>query len=67
VGIGRILLRIWLTLDRHGLRVDVHSELKDSPTVRSELADFINSRPIAAFSVGASTTPVPRAPRVSSA
>lgn len=67
VEIGRILLRIWLTLDRHGLRVDVHSELKDSPTVRSELAAFISSRPIAAFSVGASRTPVPRAPRVSSA
>lgn len=67
VGIGRILLRIWLTLDRHGLRVDVHSELKDSPAVRSELATFISSRPIAAFSVGTSTTPVPRAPRVSSA
>ncbi|WP_432791211.1 hypothetical protein QYM46_06135 [Brevibacterium sp. K11IcPPYGO002] len=66
VEVGRILLRIWLTLDRHGLRVDVHSELKDSPTVRRELATFLHGRPIAAFSVGASTTPVPRAPRLPS-
>ena len=100
VEIGRILLRVWLTLDRHGLRVDVHSELKDSPTVRSELATCLRvrarereseqaqdgrrtrnglgddpaagrthnqgfDRPIAAFTVGASTTPVPRAPRLS--
>ncbi|MGC2940545.1 MULTISPECIES: hypothetical protein [unclassified Brevibacterium] len=100
VEIGRILLRIWLTLDRHGLRVDVHSELKDSPTVRSELASHLRDsakdrdsaqtpdgdqprksldeesggdrlvdqgfdRPIAAFTVGVSTKPVPRAPRLS--
>ena len=66
VEIGRVLLRIWMTLDRHGLRVDVHSELKDSPTVRSELATFLRDRPIAAFTVGTSTTPVPRAPRLPS-
>lgn len=64
VRVGRILLRLWLTLDRHGLRVDVHSEVKDSPTVRRELATFLRGRPIAAFSAGASTTPVPRAPRL---
>ena len=65
VEVGRVLLRIWLTLDRYGLRVDVHSELKDSPTVRSELAACLRGRPIAAFTVGASMTPVPRAPRLS--
>ena len=77
VEIGRVLLRTWLTFDRHGLRVDVHSELKDSPTVRDEVATFLRGRarghtdcqefdrPIAAFTVGSSTTPVPRAPRLS--
>lgn len=86
VEVGRTLLRIWLLFDRCGLRVDVHSELKDCPETKAELSAFLarrslvesattelpspqNSprsrrRPIAAFSVGRSTSEVPRSHRL---
>ncbi|WP_113905463.1 MULTISPECIES: hypothetical protein [Brevibacterium] len=64
IAIGRCLLRTWLLFDRHGLRVDVHSELKDIPETNQGLRDLAGpGRPLAAFSVGRSTTPVPRSHR----
>lgn len=69
IELGRNLLRIWLLLDRHHLRVDVHSEIKDCPQTRSQIADCllrahsVNAQPVAAFSVGTSTTEVPRSSR----
>lgn len=65
--LGRALLRTWLVFDRAGLRVDVHSEIKDSPDthalLRDHLGDSEHQRPLATFSVGQSTTRVPRSPR----
>ena len=71
IELGRSLLRIWLLLDRAGLRVDVHSEIKDHPTTRSEISDALLSEfvpravPVAAFSAGRSTDAVPRSHRLS--
>lgn len=77
VEMGRNLLRIWLLFDRHGLRVDVHSEVKDCPRTYAELRSHLGAvdipgsrrtgpglRPIAVFSLGRSTTPVPRSHRL---
>lgn len=65
--LGRALLRTWLLFDRAGLRVDVHSEIKDCPDthalLRDHLGDGAYQRPLATFSVGRSTTRVPRSPR----
>lgn len=89
--LGRELLRLWLLLDRAGLRVDVHSEIKDCPKTHGILREMLDrghpdrggdapdarrsddgtghddngtfTRPIAAFSVGRSTTKVPRSHR----
>lgn len=65
--LGRALLRTWLLLDRAGLRVDVHSEIKDCPDTHALLRDHLgegeHQRPLATFSVGRSTTRVPRSPR----
>ncbi|GAA0036357.1 MULTISPECIES: nitroreductase family protein [Brevibacterium] len=65
--LGRALLRTWLLLDRAGLRVDVHSEIKDCPDTHALLRDHLGEgehrRPLATFSVGRSTTRVPRSPR----
>ncbi|UVI37227.1 hypothetical protein [Brevibacterium spongiae] len=44
VTLGRLLLRIWLVLDRFGLRVDVHSEIKDSPDTRSRARAYLRER-----------------------
>lgn len=65
IDMGRNLLRTWLLFDRHGLRADVHSELKDCPETNQELRGFLDGQraPVAAFSVGRSTTPVPRSHR----
>lgn len=77
---GRNLLRTWLLFDRFGLRVDVHSELKDCPETNQSLRQFLaradstsssasagpkqrSPRPVAAFTVGRSRTPVPRSHR----
>lgn len=82
--LGRDLLRTWLLFDRAGLRVDVHSEIKDCPEAHASLRDLLGrqkcagsetlpdgsarfTRPIAAFSVGRSTTRVPRSHRRSDA
>lgn len=76
VEMGRNLLRIWLLLDRHGLRVDVHSEVKDCPRTHAQLRSHLGVvdtrsaptrtrlRPIAVFSLGRSTTSVPRSHRL---
>lgn len=66
---GRDLLRLWLVLVRHGLRVAAHSELKDCPDTREGLRAFLGRRgregePCGVFSAGRSTSPVPRAPRL---
>lgn len=89
--LGCELLRTWLLLDRAGLRVDVHSEIKDCPKTHGILREMLDrghpdrgdhapdarrsddgtghddngtfTRPIAAFSVGRSTTKVPRSHR----
>ncbi|WP_137826634.1 hypothetical protein [Brevibacterium sp. 2SA] len=67
IALGRALLRTWLLFDRAGLRVDVHSEIKDCPATHARLRDRLGdgpaTRPLAAFSVGRSTTPVPRSAR----
>ncbi len=67
IALGRDLLRTWLLLDRAGLRVDVHSEIKDCPATHARLRDRLGggptTRPLAAFSIGRSTTPVPRSAR----
>ncbi|WP_193084653.1 nitroreductase family protein [Brevibacterium aurantiacum] len=69
IELGRNLLRTWLLLDRHDLRVDVHSEIKDCPQTRSAVSDYLlhdhglHALPVAAFSVGRSTTAVPRSSR----
>lgn len=69
IELGQDLLRIWLLLDRHNLRVDVHSEIKDCPQTRSAVSEYLlqvhgkNALPVAAFSVGRSTTEVPRSSR----
>lgn len=82
--LGRDLLRTWLLFDQAGLRVDVHSEIKDCPETHASLRDLLGrqkcagsetlpdgsarfTRPIAAFSVGRSTTRVPRSHRRSDA
>ncbi|RAG73738.1 hypothetical protein DN536_33845, partial [Burkholderia multivorans] len=82
--LGRDLLRTWLLFDRAGLRVDVHSEIKDCPETHASLRDLLGrqnssgsetlpdgsarfTRPTAAFSVGRSTTRVPRSHRRSDA
>lgn len=67
IALGRNLLRTWLLLDRAGLRVDVHSEIKDCPATHARLRDRLGggptTRPLAAFSIGRSTTRVPRSAR----
>ena len=69
IELGRNLLRTWLLLDQHDLRVDVHSEIKDCPQTRSAVSDYLlndhglHAVPVAAFSVGRSTTAVPRSSR----
>lgn len=77
IELGRELMRTWLLLDRSGLRVDVHSEIKDCPDSKRILLEHIaesgpyeyNSLPqvgwpVAVFSVGKSTSPVPRSQRL---
>lgn len=79
IDLGRLLLRTWLRLDRAGLRVDVHSEIKDCPETQ-EVAARLGERHLAgpipenqvpdtpvrvfsAFSLGRSMTAVPRSHR----
>lgn len=77
IEMGRNLLRTWLLLDRHGLRVDVHSEVKDCPRTGTQLRSHLGAvetlgsararsrlRPIAVFSLGRSTTSVRRSHRL---
>lgn len=66
---GRELLRLWLVLARHGLRVAVHSELKDCPDTRARLSGHLARRgqpdgPYAVFSVGRSVSDPPRSRRL---
>lgn len=66
---GRDLLRLWLVLARHGLRVAVHSEIKDCPDTRAGLRAHLARRgwegePCGVFSAGRSTSAPPRAPRL---
>ncbi|WP_029090225.1 hypothetical protein [Brevibacterium album] len=44
VVLGRSLLRLWLVLARHGLKVSVQSELKDSPASAALLAGLLGER-----------------------
>lgn len=74
--LGRELMRLWLIFARHGLRVAVESQLKDVQLPAAMLADVLRRtapprhgdkpvyQPFAAFSVGHSTGPVPRSPRL---
>lgn len=74
--LGRELMRLWLVFARHGLRVSVESQLKDVQLPAAMLADVLRRtapardggkpvyQPFTAFSVGRSTGPVPRSPRL---
>lgn len=74
--LGRELMRLWLLFARHGLRVSVESQLKDVQLPAAMLADVLRRtaparnggkpvyQPFTAFSVGRSTGPVPRSPRL---
>lgn len=64
--LGRELMTLWLVLHRHGLRVQVQSELKDSPATAPALARVLGGGdwvPFATFSTGRSASPVPRSHR----
>lgn len=68
---GRDLLRLWLILARHGLRVAVESQLKDTPLSAAMLCDVLRRTdphgsfvPFAVFSVGESTSEVPKSHRL---
>lgn len=64
VALGRVLMRLWLILDRHGLRVSVQSELKDTPGTVGFLRRLVDGEPFAVFSVGRSAQElVPRSAR----
>ncbi|AGF73106.1 hypothetical protein [Corynebacterium halotolerans] len=64
IGLGRVLMRLWLTLDRYGLRVSVHSELKNPPDTARFLRRLVDGEPFAVFSVGRSVPEeVPRSAR----
>ncbi len=64
VALGRVLMRLWLTLDRYGLRVAVQSELKDTPETVGFLRRLVDGEPFAVFSVGRSVDErVPRSAR----
>lgn len=60
VELGRELLRCWLVLGRHGLKVTVNSEIKDNPAV----AGTLPAGTFAVFSAGRSTGAVPRSARL---
>lgn len=74
--LGRELMRLWLIFARHGLRVSVESQLKDVQLPAAMLADVLRRtaparnggkpvyQPFTAFTVGRSTGPVPRSPRL---
>ncbi|MCT1830351.1 hypothetical protein [Brevibacterium luteolum] len=74
--LGRELMRLWLVFARHGLRVSVESQLKDVQLPAAMLADVLRRtaparnggkpvyQPFTTFSVGRSTGPVPRSPRL---
>lgn len=74
--LGRELMRLWLVFARHGLRVSVESQLKDVQLPAAMLADVLRRtapardggkpvyQPFTAFTVGRSTGPVPRSPRL---
>lgn len=64
---GRHLMRLWLALDRAGLRVAVASEFKDEPGCTFTLTEIAGTTPCAVFSVGRSTGDVPRSHRISPA
>lgn len=68
---GRDLLRLWLILARHGLRVAVESQLKDTPLSAAMLCDVLRRTdphgrfvPFAVFSVGESAGEVPKSHRL---
>lgn len=68
---GRDLLRLWLILARHGLRVAVESQLKDNPLSVAMLCDVLRRTdphgrfvPFAVFSVGESAGEVPKSHRL---
>ena len=62
---GRHLMRLWLALDKAGLRVAVASEFKDEPSCAATIAEIAGTTPCAVFSVGRSTGDVPRSHRLS--
>lgn len=71
VDAGRDLLRLWLLLGRHDLRVAVESQLKDTRLSAAMLCDVLRRTdpkgdfvPFAVFSVGESTGPVPHSHRL---
>ncbi|WP_305787075.1 hypothetical protein [Symbioplanes lichenis] len=49
---GRRLLRVWLTLARHGLAVHPLSQLLDCPATAARLAERVGATPLAVFRVG---------------
>lgn len=60
IRLGRELLRCWLQLGRQGLKVSVHSEIRDDPAT----APLLPAGTFAVFSAGRSTGPVPYSARL---
>jgi hypothetical protein len=60
---GRLLLRTWLTLARHGLAVHPLSQLIDCPVTAARLAGRVGGEPLAVFRVGRPLTEPVRSAR----